>query len=40
MVTFPFELDMTKYVTNQSGSYIYDLFAVLIHSGSALGGVS
>nr|CAG4708846.1 unnamed protein product [Naegleria fowleri] len=38
MVTFPFELDMTKYVTNQSGSYIYDLFAVLIHSGSALGG--
>ncbi|KAG2388438.1 hypothetical protein C9374_000602 [Naegleria lovaniensis] len=38
MVTFPYELDMKKYVTNQSGSHIYDLFAVLIHSGSALGG--
>ena len=40
MVSFPFDLDMSKYVDGNSQDHTYELFAVLIHSGSALGGVS
>ncbi|KAL9652536.1 hypothetical protein ABK040_000106 [Willaertia magna] len=37
-VTFPFQLDMSPYCDNKSNSLEYELFGVLIHSGSALGG--
>jgi ubiquitin C-terminal hydrolase len=35
-VTFPFELDLSRFV--EDGEYKYELFSVLVHSGNANGG--
>ena len=35
---FPKELDLSKFVTDKSKSYLYDLFGVLVHSGGTYGG--
>eukprot|EP00644_Phytophthora_capsici_P011176 jgi/Phyca11/545551/estExt2_Genewise1Plus.C_PHYCAscaffold_180225 len=40
-VTFPKYLDMNSYVSDENGGvrpHVYELYSVLIHSGSALGG--
>lgn len=37
-ISFPFVLDMSKYVNEPEGSMLYELFSVMIHSGSATGG--
>lgn len=37
-VKFPFKLDMSKYVLNDQENIEYELFSIMIHSGSAIGG--
>ena len=45
-VTIPLTLDLKEYMNQHSGSneemkeqeWVYDLYAVLVHSGSAMGG--
>jgi hypothetical protein len=36
-VTYPFFLDMSKYISSQK-KYLYELYSVLIHAGNANGG--
>ncbi|EFC46926.1 peptidase C19 family ubiquitinyl hydrolase [Naegleria gruberi] len=38
MVTFPFELDVSKYLEDNTQNAIYELFGVLVHSGTSSGG--
>lgn len=37
-VTYPFILDMSKYVSKERKKYLYELYSVLIHAGNANGG--
>jgi ubiquitin carboxyl-terminal hydrolase 7 len=36
--SFPEELDMTRYVTRATKTYLYDIFAVLVYTGFSNGG--
>ena len=34
-MSFPAEMDLTKYITDNSDSYVYEIYSVLVHKGSA-----